>query len=137
MGHLFFCLMKDLIYNFVQSILPPFILRGYHFLKETFLSQEEKAEGLPIAPSPVSMYHGLHELDRLLEKTLDYDHGFFVELGANDGETQSNTFYFEKNRNWRGVLVEPILHNYLHCRKVRSLGTKIFCAACVGFDYQE
>lgn len=43
----------------------------------------------------------LHELDRKLEKFLDFDGGFFVEAGANDGFAQSNTYYFERFRRWR------------------------------------
>lgn len=29
--------------------------------------------------------------------------GFFIELGAYDGLTQSNTAFFEFSRGWRGV----------------------------------
>ncbi|KAK2151775.1 hypothetical protein LSH36_352g03034 [Paralvinella palmiformis] len=32
--------------------------------------------------------------------------GFFVECGAADGETISNSLFFEKSRNWSGVLIE-------------------------------
>lgn len=32
--------------------------------------------------------------------------GFFVEAGASDGETLSNTLFFEVSRGWTGLLVE-------------------------------
>jgi hypothetical protein len=32
--------------------------------------------------------------------------GFFVESGASDGETGSNSLFFEVERNWTGLLVE-------------------------------
>ena len=32
---------------------------------------------------------------------------FFIEAGANDGETISNTVFFELKRNWTGILIEP------------------------------
>ena len=34
-------------------------------------------------------------------------YGFFVEAGASNGETFSNTLYLERFRNWTGLLVEP------------------------------
>ncbi len=34
------------------------------------------------------------------------DHGFFVEVGAADGERASNSLYFEKERGWGGLLIE-------------------------------
>jgi len=73
-----------------------------------------------------SKYFSINEIDIKIEKYLDFDNGFFVELGANDGVNQSNSLYFEKYRNWKGVLVEPIPHNYLLCKKNRSLNSKVF-----------
>ena len=82
-------------------------------------------------------YYGLNQLDRKIETFLDYDGGYYVELGANDGINQSNTYYFEKNRGWKGVLIEPIGHKYMRCVKNRSNKNKIFCNACVSFSYQK
>ncbi|XP_013387737.1 uncharacterized protein LOC106156854 [Lingula anatina] len=39
-------------------------------------------------------------------------HGFFVEAGAWDGEKTSNSLFFEKSRNWTGILVEPDPENF-------------------------
>ena len=33
--------------------------------------------------------------------------GFFIEAGADDFETDSNTLLFELQRGWTGLLVEP------------------------------
>lgn len=82
-------------------------------------------------------YFSVNHLDKQLEQYVNYDNGFFVELGANDGISQSNSLYFEKKRNWRGVLVEPTPHNYLLCKKHRSAENRIFCNACVSFDYKD
>lgn len=32
--------------------------------------------------------------------------GFFVECGALDGETRSNTLYLERFKSWTGLLIE-------------------------------
>lgn len=82
-------------------------------------------------------YFGLNGLDRKLEKYISYDGGYYVELGANDGFSQSNTYYFELKRGWRGVLVEPSPHNFMICRRLRGVNNKVHCNACVGFDYKD
>lgn len=82
-------------------------------------------------------YYSINQLDQQLEQLLDFDGGYFVELGANDGVTQSNSLYFERRRGWRGLLVEPVPHNYLKCRQNRADRTVVYCAACVPFDYDK
>jgi FkbM family methyltransferase len=46
--------------------------------------------------------------------------GFFVEIGAHDGISISNTYYLEKFKNWRGVLIEPNQKLLEKAKKVRS-----------------
>ena len=82
-------------------------------------------------------YSGLHELDRQIEKYLNFDTGYFIELGANDGRFQSNTLYYEQYKNWRGILIEPAPNLYLECRRNRSAQNYFVCAACVSFAYKE
>ena len=38
--------------------------------------------------------------------------GFYIEAGAFDGETGSNSLFFEMQRNWTGLLIEPISDFY-------------------------
>ena len=33
--------------------------------------------------------------------------GYFIDIGAYDGIRLSNTYLFEKNKNWKGICVEP------------------------------
>jgi FkbM family methyltransferase len=61
----------------------------------------------------------LNELDRQIEPFLDFDRGTFIEAGANDGLQQSNTLYFERYRQWTGLLVEPIPDLATRCRRNR------------------
>jgi FkbM family methyltransferase len=75
-------------------------------------------------------------VERIL-KHINKKNGFFIEIGANDGITQSNTIFLERAMGWSGLLVEPSPHNYIKCRENRSEKNSIFCAACVGFDYGE
>lgn len=44
-------------------------------------------------------------IDELFNKKRN---GFFIEAGGNDGETFSNTLFFETERDWTGILIEPI-----------------------------
>lgn len=65
----------------------------------------------------------LHGMDARLEDLLPHEGGTFVEAGAHDGFTQSNTYYLEPFRGWRGVLVEavPELHAKASRRRRRSV----------------
>ena len=105
----------------LQAILPPIVWR---------LLTKVNSAALP-------RYYALNGLDEKLERYLDYEFGYFVELGANDGVAQSNTLFFERQKKWRGVLIEPSLNNFLKCKLVRSAENEFFCAACVPFAYRE
>ncbi len=47
--------------------------------------------------------------------------GFFLEAGAYDGETYSNSLYFEKYLNWTGLLVEP---DFANIKRLRTKNRK-------------
>lgn len=38
--------------------------------------------------------------------------GFYIECGALDGEIRSNTLFFERQRGWKGLLIEADPKNY-------------------------
>lgn len=73
----------------------------------------------------------LHAMDRKLDRIIDIDGGSFVEAGGHDGYTQSNTYYLERFRNWRGVLVEPMPEMAEQARRNRP-GSLLFQCALVG-----
>src|SRR3712207_3542273 len=77
----------------------------------------------------------LHDMDRKLDAIIDHDGGFFVEAGANDGYTQSNTYWLERFRGWRGVLVEPMAAYLPEIRANRPAATVVH-AALVADDYE-
>jgi FkbM family methyltransferase len=70
----------------------------------------------------------LHGLDRRLERYLPERGGFFVEAGGFDGYEQSNTYYLERFKGWRGVLVEPVPELYRLCVRERTASRVFNCA---------
>ena len=73
-------------------------------------------------------WFGLDLLDQRIAHHVTAPFGTFVELGAFDGITQSNTVSFER-RGWRGVLIEPVPDNYAKCVRNRPLA-QVFNCAC-------
>lgn len=59
-------------------------------------------------------------IDKKIFEILNFNDGFFIECGANDGITQSNTILLEKHRNWKGLLIEPSHNAYTTCKSVRG-----------------
>lgn len=46
--------------------------------------------------------------------------GFFVDIGAHDGISLSNTYFYEKELDWKGICIEPIPFVYQKLYKNRS-----------------
>lgn len=65
------------------------------------------------------MNYALDNMDNKLLKYLSHKNGFFIEAGANDGISQSNTALFEFNHSWTGLLVEPSRIKYEQAVKNR------------------
>ncbi|XP_042858426.1 protein Star-like [Penaeus japonicus] len=49
--------------------------------------------------------------------------GFFIEVGAHDGESLSNSLFFEKQHNWTGLLIEANPQLYA---KLKTKGRKAY-----------
>ncbi len=83
---------------------------------------------------------GLNQIDLRLIKEMGFmENGFFVELGANNGVDQSNTYLLQKNYGWTGLLIEPSPVKYLECLVNRDFANvpAMRCAACVPFTFKE
>ena len=65
-------------------------------------------------------FNSINNLDKKLLKYLNFKDGFYIECGANDGINQSNTWFFEKSLNWRGILIEPNKKIFEELKKNRS-----------------
>tara|TARA_S200000501_G_C20761320_1_gene716266 strand:- start:225 stop:947 length:723 start_codon:yes stop_codon:yes gene_type:complete len=111
-----------------------FLLKIFRYLFSTFLLDALKKSYIKLFRGG---YFALNDLDKKIEKYFNFDEDFFVELGANDGISQSNSLYFEEKKNWKGVLIEPSPINFLRCRNNRGKNSIVHCNACVGFDYEE
>jgi FkbM family methyltransferase len=79
----------------------------------------------------------LHGLDVKLNAIIDRDGGFFVEAGAHDGFTQSNTYWLERFRGWRGLLVEPMAELAAEARLSRPGSTVVECALVSADDSRD
>jgi len=71
-----------------------------------------------------------------LLKYLNYDSGFFIEAGANDGLKFSNTYLYEIEKGWKGLLIEPNYSQYVECKKNR-LNSIVENYALVGDQYNK
>jgi FkbM family methyltransferase len=60
-------------------------------------------------PRPFDTYYSQKGQDKFLNEYLfkNKQNGTFVEIGAHDGISFSNTYFFEKNLKWAGICVEP------------------------------
>lgn len=66
---------------------------------------------------------------------LNFSKGFLIEIGGNDGYFHSPTYYLEKFKGWKGILVEP-LPIYKTCRLNRKSST-VYNYALVDFEYKD
>jgi FkbM family methyltransferase len=71
-----------------------------------------------------------------LERYLPERGGYFVEAGGYDGFVQSNTYYLERFKNWRGVLIEPIPELFRRCARERRRSA-VFNCVLVPSNYPE
>ncbi len=65
------------------------------------------------------------------------NNGFFIEAGAYDGQTMSNTLHIERFRNWTGLLIEPSKSNYGKLLQVNRKAYSINCCLTSLFESHE
>jgi FkbM family methyltransferase len=87
--------------------------------------------------SPRYSMPAFEDIDVKLQRYLPAT-GTFLEAGANDGYTWSNTYYLERFKGWRGVLVEGIPALSEECRRLRSRSLVHNCALVEpGFPHDQ
>lgn len=86
-----------------------------------------RARGLERLGRDALSYPALNGLDRKVIPRLP-ERGVFLEIGANDGYSQSNTYQLSR-RGWTGILVEPVPSLFKACRRTRR-ESQCFNVAC-------
>jgi FkbM family methyltransferase len=137
-------LLDEAITCYRKSLaLKPYSGWDCYGLAEALYKQKEWQEAVSfykraadISPRLFKRSFGLNQLDIKLSDYLNFDNGFFIEAGANDGMTQSNTVFLERYRNWTGILVEPIPDLAKLCLHYRPRCV-VENYALVPFDYNQ
>jgi FkbM family methyltransferase len=76
-------------------------------------------------------------LDKIYEKYFGYpSKGYFVEVGAYDGEFVSNTSFLA-DHGWKGLYIEPIYDFYLKCLKRHHDNDVIVANVAIGLEECE
>lgn len=112
--------------SYIQDFLPPILYRTLKDWRRKFFHSGST---------------GTNKLDLKLidEIKPKFGRGYFVELGANDGFSQSNTYLLQEKFQWTGLLIEPNPQLFKECIRSRSFGNKptIKCNACVSNDFKD
>lgn len=80
----------------------------------------------------MSDFYSQDKQDELLERFVfgGFKNGVFVDVGAHDGKTMSNTLYFEEQNGWTGINIEPLEEPYKQLLINRPNCINIQCAIC-------
>lgn len=67
-------------------------------------------------------YQSQYQQDKFLNELFynNKKNGVFVDIGAHDGVTLSNTYFFEKELEWTGMCIEPLPKVFNQLQKNRS-----------------
>ena len=71
-----------------------------------------------------SQYYQDKAIDFALNRKRD---GIFLDIGAHDGVSLSNTIFFERSRNWTGLCIEPIPEVFARLRSNRHCSVSNCC----------
>ena len=79
----------------------------------------------------VQIYFSQYEQDKFIDQVVlnKKREGFFVDIGAHDGISLSNSYFFEKERNFGGVCIEPNPSVFEQLTKNRTCSLLNVCIA--------
>jgi len=69
-----------------------------------------------------NFYQSQYQQDKILNEKYFKNRvgGVFVDIGAHDGKSLSNTFFYEKALNWKGLCIEPLPKVFKQLKENRS-----------------
>ena len=82
-------------------------------------------------------YNSYHNLDKQMLEFINYKDGFYIDCGANDGVNQSTTWFYEKQLNWKGILIEPIPKVFDELKKNRNKNNYFKNCALVDKNFKD
>ncbi len=95
---------------------------SYSMLLTVSMIHGKKSERGRFLNKDTTVYKSQYGQDRYLNEIFFHDKrdGVFVDIGANDGLSHSNTWFYEKNLGWKGICIEPSPTTYQELVKKRS-----------------
>ena len=106
-------------------------------IKEEIDVISKKIENIYVRQDP---WQGSNHVDQIIAELLPSllsEKTFFIEAGANDGITNSNTYFLEKRFGATGMLIEPSASNFEKCYRNRSSKNLFEHCALVSNTYPE
>ena len=82
-------------------------------------------------------FNSINNLDKKMLKYLNYENGYYIECGAYDGVNQSNTWFYEKELGWKGILIEPNSDKFNLLKKYRTKENIFINSALVDKNYSN
>lgn len=104
--------VKGLAHSFIgfgTGLLRRFFGFRVKWLSRVLIRLNRSAEGF-----------GLDGLDLRLINSINTTPSYYIEIGANDGVSQSNTLLLELLHGWQGLLIEPIPSTFKRLKRNRS-----------------
>jgi FkbM family methyltransferase len=116
-----YCLLKNVWYK--SKLI-------YQYLYFFFMYPDVRIVVNKLNENLDSLYKGQFFQDSVIDKLFNHKkNGFFVDIGANSPIRGNNTYFFEKNRNWSGIAIDPLPKYIKEWAKERKK-TKFVSVAC-------
>jgi FkbM family methyltransferase len=116
--------------NIMNSIIYNLCNNDYHYIKNIFNHVNNHDNNY--IKYPLKFYSQIEQDKYYIENIINYKpNGVFMEIGAYDGITGSNTYFLEKNLNWSGIIIECNTIMVQKCRENRN------CIICDKAIYKE